>query len=285
MALINPFMMKSAIGSDSLELKAEPGESFLVKDVMVDNTSDVEFAKIMIDRMTVGYFSVYNQYVNQLIFARDKAVIPTVLEFLHQKGLFNGYPVATGQKLLIQITGATTKNIRVAFERYSEGDIKADMPNGTASKSYIFVNYGTNSQAVLTTKYVKFDTALNPAEFPDFPYGAVVPANTKISILGILVPSYRKAVNIGSEYRYLRMIRGREVLFDPDKNGVYVTHGMNCWPWGDEYSERAINLLPQPLVFLPGEELTIEASVVFANGTGGLALAYLLGLILKVEAI
>lgn len=285
MPLINPFMIKNAIGSDSLELKAEPGESFLVKDIMVDNTSDVEFAKVLIDRMTVGYYSVYNYYVNQLVYARDRAAIPALLETLRQKGLFKGYPIATGQKLLVEITGATTKNIRVVYERYGEGDITSAMANGTASSEYLFVNYGTNKVVHDSGTYVLFDKTLNPAEFPDFPFGAVVPARTQISILGILVPSYRKAVNIGSEYRYIRLMKGRETLWDTDKVGMYVTHGQNYWPWGDEYSERAINLLPAPIVFLPGEELTTEISIVTGDAGACGVEEYLVGLIMKVEAI
>lgn len=283
--LLNSFMQGNAIDADSLELKAEPGESFLVKDVMVDNTSDVEFAKVMIDRMTVGYFSVYNMYTNQLIFAKDKAAIPTILEFLRQKELFAGYPIATGQKLLVDITGATTKNIRVMYERYDEGDIKAEAPNGTKSKEYTFVNYGTNKAAHDSGTYALFDKTLNPAEFPDFPFGAVVPAGIKMSILGILIPSYRKAVNIGAEYRYLRLMKGRETLWDKDKAGIYVTHGLNYFPWGDENSEYAINLLPEPLVFLPGEELTVEISIVTGDVGACGAEEYLIGFITKVEEV
>ncbi|MBA7711887.1 hypothetical protein ES703_120854 [subsurface metagenome] len=60
---------------------------------------------------------------------------------------------------------------------------------------------------------------------------------------------------------------------------------MNFFPWGGQGYNEEIRLFPEPLVFMPGEEVTVEMQMVFANGGAGAAKAYLLGLIEKVEAI
>jgi len=124
-----------------------------------------------------------------------------------------------------------------------------------------------------------FDKSLNPSEFPDFPFGAVVPAKTKIEIIGMLIGTHRKGVYFGDKCRYLKLSNGREVLFDSDRTGLYVAHGMNNYPFHAENYERAATLFPTPLVFGPGDELIVNLSV------GGVALAADAGLICLIEKV
>lgn len=55
MALKQPFAIKTQLGNTDLELEAGPGESFLVKDIMVHDC-DKSYSTIRIDKTTVGYF-------------------------------------------------------------------------------------------------------------------------------------------------------------------------------------------------------------------------------------
>lgn len=55
MALKQPFAIKTVLGDTDLELRADPGESFLIKDILTHYCSDT-YCTIRTDKTTVGYF-------------------------------------------------------------------------------------------------------------------------------------------------------------------------------------------------------------------------------------
>lgn len=55
MGLKQPFAIKTILGDTDLELTADPGESFLIKDILTHYCSDT-YCTIRIDKTTVGYF-------------------------------------------------------------------------------------------------------------------------------------------------------------------------------------------------------------------------------------
>ena len=279
MALKEPLMVKTAMGSDELTLEANIGEGLLIKEVNIDNAADVEFAKLSIDRTTIAHLSMWDDKQNQFGFARDKTAFPNLLSYLYEKGIFKGYPVKEGQTFKLDLTGATTKNSRVTYEVHEAGDITDEMQNAVGGKEYLHFNYGTNSEEIAIDGNGNFDKCLNPAEFPDFPFGAVVPSNTQIDILGVLIGTHRKGVYFGDKCRYLKFSKGRKVLFDEDRTGFYCAHGMSNYPFHAENYERIVNLFPAPLVFGPGDELIINLSV------GGVALAADGGLICLIQKV
>ena len=279
MGLLQKLMVKTKMGSDTLTLKADPGEAFLIKEIMIDNLSDVEFAKLSIDRVTLGYLSAWDNKQNQFGFARESTAFLNLLAWLFKEGIFKGYPVREGQEFTLDITGATNNNSRIVYEIYEPGDITDDMEGAAGAPSYLHFNYGTNTAQIEIDSNGNFDKCLTPAEFPDFPFGAVVPAKTQIEILGLLIGTHRQGVYFGDKLRYLKFSKGREVLFDEDRTGFYVAHGMNNYPFHAEYYERTVNLFPEPLVFSPGEELLLNQSV------GGVALAADGGLICLIERV
>lgn len=279
MALKEALMVKTKMGSDTLTLEAGVGEAFLIKEVNIDNLANVEFAKLSIDRSTVGYLSVYDDKQNQFGFSRAKTAFLNLLGYLALKDIFKGYPVREGQTFTLDITGATNNNSRVIYEVYEAGDITEEMQNAVGGKEYLHFNYGTNSAEIAIDGNGNIDKCLNPSEFPDFPFGAVVPAKTQIEILGLLVGTHRKGVYFGDKCRYLKFSKGREVLFDEDRTGFYCAHGMGNYPFHAEFYERIVNLFPEPLVFGPGDELLLNLSV------GGVALAADGGLICLVQKI
>jgi hypothetical protein len=139
------------------------------------------------------------------------------------------------------------------------------MQNAVGAKEYLHFNYGTNSAEIAIDGSGNFDKSLNPSEFPDFPFGAVVPAKTQIEIIGMLIGTHRKGVYFGDKCRYLKLSKGREVLFDSDRTGFYCAHGMNDYPFHAEN--------------YPGDELIVNLSV------GGVALAADGGLICLIEKV
>ena len=279
MALKEPLMVKTAMGSDELTLEANIGEGLLIKEVNIDNAADVEFAKLSIDRTTIAHLSMWDDKQNQFGFAREKTAFPNLLSYLYEKGIFKGYPVKEGQTFKLDITGSNSNNSRVTYEVHDAGDIKSEMQNAVGGKEYLHFNYGTNSEEIAIDGNGNFDKCLNPAEFPDFPFGAVVPSNTQIDILGVLIGTHRKGVYFGDKCRYLKFSKGRKVLFDEDRTGFYCAHGMNNYPFHAENYERIVNLFPAPLVFGPGDELIINLSV------GGVALAADGGLICLIQKV
>ena len=279
MALKEALMVKTAMGSDELTLEANIGEGLLITEVNIDNAADVEFAKLSIDRTTIAHLSIWDDKQNQFGFAREKTAFPNLLSYLYENDLFKGYPVKEGQTFKIDLTGATTKNSRVTYEVHEAGDITDERQNAVGGKEYLHFNYGTNTAQIEIDSNGNFDKCLNPAEFPDFPFGAVVPAKTQIEILGLLVGTHRKGVYFGDKCRYLKLSKGREVLFDEDRTGFYCAHGMNNYPFHAENYERIVNLFPVPLVFGPGDELIVNLSV------GGVELAADGGLICLIQKV
>lgn len=279
MAIKQPYMVKTKMASDTLTLSADPGEAFLIKGIEVDNLGNTEFAKLSVDRMTMAYLSVYDNKQNQFGFAKEATAFPNLLAFLGEKGIFKGYPIKEGQEFTLDITDATTKNSRIIYEVHDPEDITDEMENASGSNAYLHFNYGTNSAEIAIDGSGNFDSCLTPSEFPDFPFGEVVPAKTQIEIIGMLIGTHRKGVYFGDKCRYLKLSKGREVLFDEDRTGFYCAHGMNDFPFHAEYYERTVNLFPEPLVFGPGDEMIVNLSV------GGVALAALGGLICLIERI
>lgn len=55
MPLKHPFAIKTVLGDTDLELTADPGESFLIKDILTHYCSDT-YCTIRTDKTTVGYF-------------------------------------------------------------------------------------------------------------------------------------------------------------------------------------------------------------------------------------
>jgi len=198
----------------------------------------------------------------------------TILSYLREKGVFTGYPVAEGEAF--RITGAKQANAvqMVIYEILEPGDIKPDDENGSKSLEYLLVNYGHTGANIAAAGDFEIGTTVNPAEFPAFPYGKVVPAQHEISILGILASDYGPTENLDTCWirtKYLKLIKDREVLFDEDRNGLLMLGVSGTAPGGQSQTALGVSLcgnyshkdarepfwLPEPLVCLPGDELLL----------------------------
>jgi len=73
MGLVEPFMGKHVTlsGSQNFELQADSGEAFMVKDIHVYNPAN-NYIKVLIDKVTVGYFRVGGDLGNHLPFLSMK---------------------------------------------------------------------------------------------------------------------------------------------------------------------------------------------------------------------
>ena len=216
----------TAISTDKLEANA--GESFLIRAIYVAPETDNDYLVLKVDRKTVGVYRIYGKSGNHLDRINLGYTHKNLMEFLLSKDINCSIPVAEGQSFTVSSVG-TSPVVVILYDTYDAGDVRADMFNGTESKEYMFIQYMDTSDTVDATETVELDTSLSPAEFPDFPCGKSVPANTEIDIVG-LVGSPSGTGDFAANYigtSYLKMVKEREVLFDEDRNGIPFFYAPN----------------------------------------------------------
>jgi len=341
MALKQQFAIKTVLGNTDLELKADPGESFLVKDILTHYCAE-DYCTVRTDKTTVGYFrqggplgahifrlASWNKHSHRIRVDAGSSVATdahypiinalgqntdlhlagvaatiggdihseneivqmvtggrqeTLLQYLNRKGLWKGFPVAEGETLKISgVAGSNAKQV-VVYEIHEAGDMTPEIENGSKSKTYMFLNYGNCGAAINTNGDSLYNTSQSPAEFPAFPFGEVVPAKHQIEILGICASPFAPKENDGTNYIYtqfLKLIKDREVLFDEDRQGIIfdnrqldltdrddsIAQGFSLIGNKSEYDLNDPFMFDPPLVFLPGDELSIYVTTV-QGGSG-----------------
>lgn len=225
-----------------------------------------------------------NYRVNEAVQLVTGGRVETLLQYLTRKGIWLGYPVAEGETLKITGVGKANAKQILVYELHEAGDFTPETENGSRSKSYIFLNYGDCGAAINTNGDSLYTTSRSPAEFPSFPFGAVVPAKHEIEIIGICASPIAVKENDDTNYiytRYLKMVKDREVLFDEDRNGIIfenrqldltgrvdsVAQGFSLIGNKSEYDLNDPLMFDPPLKFVAGDELNIYVTTV-AAGTG-----------------
>jgi len=217
----------------------------------------------------------WNEAVQQMTGAR----METLLEFLTKRGDFKGFPVAEGETF--KITGAARSACKqiIVYEIHEAGDITSDMENGSKTGSYLFLNYGNCGASINVNGDSLYSTSISPAEFPSFPFGAVVPAKNQIELLGICATPFAPMENDDTNYIYtqfMKFVRDREVLFDEDRQGIIFENrqlsldgrtdsygqGISLIGNKSEYDLNDPFMFNPPLVFMPGDELGIYLTTV-----------------------
>jgi len=263
-------------------LQADSGESFLIRGIYVKPETDNTYLILKVDRKTVGVYRIYGRAGNQLDVIQRDQIHRNLFEFMIEKGINCTIPVAEGQTLSCSAVG-TSPDVVFVYDTYDAGDIRADMPNGTGAKEYMFIQYMDTSETIDATEDVTLDTSLSPAEFPDFPCGKSVPANTTIEILGLVgAPCGAGTNETNKTYStFVKLVKERETLFDEDRNGIpffFASGVFGAISWHSDFSliGPCVNLdtstigssLGDPLIFEPaltfkaGEELLIYVSFI-----------------------
>ena len=227
-------------------------------------------------------------HARQLVYSRDSdSEQSTILKYLAKKDIFKGFPVGEGETFTIDLITAATSWKMIEYDLYEAGDIVNTQENGSMSSSFMFLNYGDCGASIQAVADNTLGQSNNPPEYPDFPFGAIVPSGHKIEIFGILASDIAPAANDGTDYSYtdyLKLMKGREVLFDEDHNGLlycaqFITSIANCNMIAEGYSvggnytqcDRAQPIMfDPPLVFNEGEELTVSWHLQI--GVGGQAI-------------
>jgi len=279
--------VKWTSGATKLELEADTGEAFMVKDILVEGASG-NYTTVTIDKTTVGYFRTDTGNLgNHLHFGLEDSEKKTLLGFLMDKGIFKGYPVAEGQTFIVN--PGSSMAIGILYDIYEPGDISPDMENGSEAKEYMLINYGRKaSTGNLADGDNEYAYSKLPSEFPDFPFGKDVPAKTTIDIFGILASDVGKTSSSGSNEQatqYLKLIKEREVLFDEDKRGLMllatapasdatnIGKGKSVIGNYSDVDRRLPLLFATPLSFGAGEELTVVMNTSRTAGSANITVA------------
>jgi len=269
MALKNPYMVKAAplTAQASLSITAKVGESLLIKRLHFGALHSGGFAELLIDRVSVGFYYIGDINANHLEQFEITTLLGNVFDRLIAKGIMAGYPVAEGQTFEVRphTAGATVIGT-ITYEIHDAGDMTSDLPNGSTSNEFVFLNYGTNTSVIAANATGTLDKTRNPSEYPAFPFGESVPPNYAMEILGFLLMCWKDALgNLNPNYAYLKLIKDRNVLFDDDRAGICVREGMGFLSWGPcRQTNVDIDLFPQSILFESGDELLVQMT---AGGT------------------
>lgn len=208
----------------------------------------------------------------------------TLLGYLGDKGIFKGFPVAEGETFTLELCTDGTAVKMVEYDIYDAGDITAEMENGSKSDTFMYVNYGDTGAVLQITADTVLGTTNNPTEYPNFPFGGLVPSGNKMELIGILASDISPALNTATPYtytQYLKFMKGREVLFDEDHNGLLyyspdTTPGGAVNLIGEGYAVggnftqcdiKQPHMFDPPVVFNEGEELSVAWHILF-DGVG-----------------
>lgn len=270
----------TAVSTDKLEANA--GESFLIRGLYVAPDTGNDYLALKVDRKTVGVYRIAGHAGNQLDKMYCDFIHKNLMEFLQSKGVNCSIPVAEGQSFTVSTSG-TSPVVVIVYDTYAAGDITANMPNGTDAKEYMFVQYLGHTGVADSTEDIEMDTSLSPAEFPDFPCGKSVPANSEISILGLVgSPTGSGTSESNKTYStFVKMVKEREVLFDEDRNGIPFEFSSGVFGGASYWSRFSLIggcvsldtstynatlgdplMFDPPLVFKAGEELLIYVSFI-----------------------
>ncbi|MQY80508.1 MAG: hypothetical protein GH151_15205 [Bacteroidetes bacterium] len=283
--IISKRNFKTVYANTDLELEAKTGQGLVIKNILIHNPN-TNYITVSISKTTVGYFRVGGSLGSHLSFHIGSVYEPvfdtftgrinqtTLLDYLSKLGLFTGYPVASGEKFLITGAKAADSIQCIEYEIWDAADITPEMENGSKSTSYLYVNYGRSPATINVETDVLLDTTNNPKEFPDFPYGNIVPAGRNIELHGILASDVKPATWFPANRTYtqfLKFMMGKTFLFDEDRHGLpyYADPGVppmapDCVGEGTSVGGNYSNIdmkypfiFDPPVIFPQGQELTI----------------------------
>ena len=288
--LRNAFMVKNSLVVATISLTPQSGTAYRIKNIhCIPNVAVTEFITAQVGKTTVGYYHTGTTILNQLPYQDGAETNRTIFDQMRDIGFPLDIPVGEGETFTLTSSNAWAR-MTIEYEIWDASDVKSTDVNGSASKEYNFLQYGTLSSTITAAGTKTLDSVHNPVEFPNFPFGDAVPSKTQMTILGVGTPTFvMTGGTFATDYitsTYLKFFKDREVLFDDDKNGfllscdvsvkaanttMYYTEQWSQCPYGGEASYKSILKLPEPLVFGAGEELTVQITASLDGGGGTVA--------------
>lgn len=278
--------VKQTVGSTTFELKAEANESFRVKAIRIDQTT-TDYVTVRVNRETVAYLRVDGTQGSHTYFPTGTLHKPALYEKLIEEGVFDPIPVPTGYTLTI--TGLDSDSVvQVLYDEYEANDVSSTERNGPDSNSYDYISYGRYS-TTLAAGENKLVTTQTTTEYPDFPFGDIVPAKSRIVCHGIAFSGIGKSTSSQANQQrtnYLKLVKEKKTLFDKDLNGllyrgnVSTTADVTNVGSGEDRAgnnssadQKDYLMFDPPRVFDSGEELEVFLDTTVVTGSANIAAA------------
>jgi len=261
--LLQANMIKRITASGGGDLEARSGESLRIKRIECIPSTNDTYLTVCVDRVTVAFYRIKGKSGNHLSTILSAYLKRNLMEFLTERGINVTIPVAEGQVLTVK-RYAEAGNVILIYDRFTAGDIKASDPNGSESKTYTLIQYAKVGTAPTVSGDAKIDTSLTPAEFIDFPCGKVVPPLYTVDLLGILGSPFvdGAAGPISFATSFMKLVKDREVLFDPDRNGLPFD-GQNAAATALAYQSNFSLIGPQTEVLVNTNAITNGEPLMF----------------------
>jgi len=251
-------MVKRITASGGGDLEAKAGESFKIRRIECIPSTNDTYITVRVDRVTCAYYRVKGLSGNHLGTNRVDYLKRNIMEFLESKGINVSIPVAEGQTFNVS-RYAETGNVMIVYDRYSAGDILSTDPNGSGSNVITFLQYASIGTTPTASGDHKLDTAITPSEFPDFPCGKVVEARHVVEMLGVAGCPFANAEAGPAVWgtTFMKFVKDREVLFDPDRNGIPFNANLTT-ATADSYG-GVFSLIG------PGTEILVDTNIIMAG--------------------
>jgi hypothetical protein len=297
MALKLSNQVHTQTGDTNLSLTPRSGEALMVRDVKIYNPA-TNYVTLKISATVVGYFRVGGTLGNHLPFPLQDEENSGIIALLQSIGLMEPYPVAQGETFTIEGAKQAGAVQAVYYDTYDASDVRPDMPNGSKANRRVFISYGKPSSAPVDGLNT-YDTMVNPAEFPSFPWETVVPQNRTITFNGVLFSDVGERTSSAASNQiteFTQFIHNQTFLFDMDLVGVpyigivpssdtfEVGTGSSRGGNFSDVDQRLPWMFDTPIVCRPGDELQIKVETSVGAGSAMLdAVDVEMGLITTVE--
>jgi hypothetical protein len=266
-------MIKRITASGGGDLEAKAGTSLLVRRIECIPSTNDDYLTLSVDRVTTAYFRVKGKSGNHLSCNRVDYLKRNLMAFLTARGVNVSIPVAEGQTFNVS-RYAEAGNVMIVYDLHDAADIKATDPNGTESNILTYLQYASIGVTPTASGDAKLDTALTPAEFPDFPCGKVVEARHTVEMLGVTGCPFvnAEAGPAGWATTFMKFIKDREVLFDEDRNGIPFD-AQDAAATADSYGGNfsligpGTEVLVDTNIIMPGDPLMFDPVLRFEAGS------------------
>lgn len=275
--------VKQVLGNTQCTLQADANESYRIKSIRVSGSASAKIS-VEVNRVTVASLRASGTQGSHIFFPNDNPGRKPLYEVLIEEGIFRPIPVAAGQKLTITGAHDSDSVVQIIYDKYDAGDVSDAEPNGTKATEYDFIQYASYNTTLVAGDNL-LDTQQSSPQFPSFPLGKVVPANTTMTLHGIAFSGVAKDSSTGTNQQktnYLRIVDERKVLFDDDLNGLlydggaYTADTTNVGDGNQTAGNRSsvdfgdVLMFDPPLVYSEGRDVDFYINTTILTGAANI---------------
>ncbi len=263
---IDRFIESADLATD-LELQAQAGEGFIIKDIFAESVVVGEYLTMIISDTVMFSCLTESTLVGMLRFSDAKESLRSLFTKIREK-----YPevplfrVSEGEKLVIKRLTDTTKCL-VRYAHLTGAEMpKSNEPGGTLSDNRLLISSGSESFTISAdlTDYLKTLVSMNPSGILDFPFAVKVPSGYRMELLGVCI-GVNKLTGTGIVIDGLRLWFRDESILKPDQ--AYVSNDL--FKFISDDGQAVPFMFDSPIVMVSGDELKTEVKITGTVGDTG----------------